>query len=262
MTLCNQNSFADESLTSQVHRTIRAFARGAARRTRTDEDHSKDSLAQDRARCCRYNLIGFSYQHRDVADVETIERARSGDRDAVAAMWRIYQPQVLRLLVAKRAVSPEDVASQVWVDVSRSLGRFEGDGTDFRRWIFTIASRRSIDGHRHARRHDDVSIEARHDEVAARGTDAAFEANDSLEQALAMVRQLSPSTAEAVMLRVVYDLSVGEVAAIMGRSDGAVRVLVHRGLGRLRELVVDESNERDSETLLEDVTLDGVPALT
>jgi RNA polymerase sigma-70 factor (ECF subfamily) len=177
-------------------------------------------------------------------------------------MWRIYQPQVLRLLFAKRADSPEDVASQVWVDVSRSLGRFEGDGTDFRRWIFTIASRRSIDGHRRARRHDVVSIDSRHDEVAARGTDAAFEADDSLTQALAVVRQLSPATAEAVMLRVVYDLSVGEVSAIMGRSEGAVRVLVHRGLSRLRELIVHDANDRDSETLVEDVTLVGVPAFT
>jgi RNA polymerase sigma-70 factor (ECF subfamily) len=177
-------------------------------------------------------------------------------------MWRIYQPQIMRLLFAKRADSPEDVASQVWVDVSRSLDRFTGDGTDFRRWIFTIASRRSIDGHRRARRHDVVSLDSHHDEVAAHGTDVAFEADDSLARALAVVRQLSPSTAEAVMLRVVYDLSVGEVSAIMGRSDGAVRVLVHRGLSRLRELVVDDANERESETLVEDVTLGGVPALT
>jgi RNA polymerase sigma-70 factor (ECF subfamily) len=177
-------------------------------------------------------------------------------------MWRIYQPQIMRLLFAKQAHSPEDVASQVWVDVSRSLDRFKGDGTDFRRWIFIIASRRSIDGHRRATRHDVVAFDSRHDEVAARGTDAAFEADDSLAQALAVVRQLSPSTAEAVMLRVVYDLSVGEVSAIMGRSEGAVRVLVHRGLGRLRELVVDDANEHDSESFVEDVTLDGVPAFT
>lgn len=96
----------------------------------------------------------------------------------------------------------------------------------------------------------------------ARGTDAAFEANESLERALSIVRQLSPSTAEAVMLRVVYDLSVGEVSEITGRSEGAVRVLVHRGLGRLRELVVDDAEELDSESLAEDVTRAGVPALT
>lgn len=218
--------------------------------------------AQGPAQTCRCHVIDPSNEHRHVADVDTLERARAGHRDAIATLWRIYQPQVLRLLFAKRAVSPEDVASQVWVDVSRALDRFDGDGTDFRRWIFTIASRRSIDGHRRAKRHDVVSIETGHGEVVARGTDAAFEANESLERALSIVRQLSPSTAEAVMLRVVYDLSVGEVSEITGRSEGAVRVLVHRGLGRLRELVVDDAEELDSENLAEDVTRAGVPALT
>jgi RNA polymerase sigma-70 factor (ECF subfamily) len=180
----------------------------------------------------------------------------------VTALWRIYHPQVLRLLIAKRSASPEDVASQVWMDVSRSLNRFDGDGTDFRRWVFTIASRRSIDGHRRRKRHRADSIDARHAEIAALGTERAFEANDSLNRALAIVGQLSPSTAEAVMLRVVYDLSVAQVAEVMGRSEGAVRVLVHRGLSRLRDLVVNGSTEPDQEILAEDVTRGATPALT
>lgn len=159
-------------------------------------------------------------------------------------------------------MSPEDVASQVWVDVCRSLERFTGDGTDFRRWIFTVASRRSIDGHRRAKRHNVVSIEAGNEQVVERSTDAAFEASDSLGRALAIVRQLSPSAAEAVMLRVVYDLPVGEVSKITGRSEGAVRVLVHRGLGRLRELVVEDQDEPCSKIFAEDVTQDGFPAFT
>lgn len=50
-----------------------------------------------------------------------------------------------------------------------------------------------------------------------------------------MVRTLPSDQAEAVLLRVVADLGVSEVAAIMGRSEGAVRVLVHRGLRRLAD---------------------------
>ena len=46
---------------------------------------------------------------------------------------------------------------------------------------------------------------------------------------------LPPDQAEAVLLRVVADLSVTEVAAILGRREGTIRVLVHRGLRRLAE---------------------------
>jgi len=190
-----------------------------------------------------------------------LNRARAGDRDAIASLWRIYQPQILRLLVAKRARSPEDVASQVWIDVGRALGRFKGDGADFRRWIFTIANRRSIDGHRRATRAGVGGLGLERD-LVARGTDELFDAEASLERALAIVRELSPATAEAVMLRVVHDLSVSDVAQIMGRSEGAVRVLVHRGLGRLRDIVGAECDLADEKNPAKDVTRDGAPALT
>ena len=64
------------------------------------------------------------------------------------------------------------------------------------------------------------------------------------------------------MLRVVFDLSVAQVAEVMGRSEGAVRVLVHRGLSRLRELIVDQAAEADEKNVDEDVTQRVTPALT
>jgi RNA polymerase sigma-70 factor (ECF subfamily) len=61
-----------------------------------------------------------------------------------------------------------------------------------------------------------------------------------LASALALVRRLPPDQADAVLLRVVGDLDVAEVAAVMGRSQGSVRVLVHRGLRRLQAILEQE----------------------
>lgn len=191
---------------------------------------------------------------QSVADIETIDLARTGDPEAIAELWRIYQPQLLRLLRAKRSESPDDVASNVWIEVGRSLDRFEGDGTDFRRWIFTIASRRRIDHSRRAGRHRVVELTEWTSTSRAAGADADFETRTSLDRALAIVRRLPPATAEAVMLRVVYDLSVTDVAEIMGRREGAVRVLVHRGLTRLRSLLDEESSSSVPENSENDVT--------
>ena len=62
---------------------------------------------------------------------------------------------------------------------------------------------------------------------------------------IALVRRLPPDMAEAVLLRVVADLAVDEVAQVMGRREGHVRVLVHRGLRKLADelAVTDESPE-------------------
>ena len=81
----------------------------------------------------------------------------------------------------------------------------------------------------------------------APAADDEAERGAALERALAMVQTLTPDQAEAVLLRIVADLGVAEVAEIMGRSEGAVRVLVHRGLKRLAEH--SAVTESDPETM-------------
>src|SRR5215218_8764388 len=80
-----------------------------------------------------------------IAATSVLERASRGDRDALAELWRTYQAPLLRYLRTRRVSSPEDTASTVWLDVGSSISRFSGDGDDFRRWLFTIAHRRSVD---------------------------------------------------------------------------------------------------------------------
>jgi RNA polymerase sigma-70 factor (ECF subfamily) len=168
---------------------------------------------------------------------DVIERARAGDRDALGALFRSHQHLLLRYFRGLGASSPADLASQVWIDVAAGLGRFSGDEIGFRRWLFTIARRRHIDALRR-----DVRTSAR-DAAATSGevdhsVEDAFDARDSLARAIALLGSLPPDMAEAILLRVVADLDVTAVAGIMGTSEGNVRVLVHRGLGRLRSCMV------------------------
>lgn len=166
-----------------------------------------------------------------------IRRAQGGDPEALAHLWRTYQHLLLRYFRGKGMSEPEDLASTVWVEVAAGLDRFDGGESDFRRWLFTIAARRRIDDirttKRRADRLDRAPIDPRPTAAPSAGEEAERAA--SLEAALAVVRTLPSDQAEAVLLRVVADLGVSEVAAIMGRSEGAVRVLVHRGLRRLAD---------------------------
>lgn len=166
-----------------------------------------------------------------------IERARGGDRDALAHLWRAYNHLLLRYFKGKGMSDPDDLASTVWVEVASGLHRFEGDEPDFRRWLFTIATRRRIDDIRSARRREDQLVRQRGALREIDSPDAAdrVEQAASLDRALALVRTLPADQAEAVLLRVVADLTVAEVAELMNRREGAVRVLVHRGLKRLSE---------------------------
>ena len=161
-----------------------------------------------------------------------IGRARTGDRDALASLWRELNPPLLRYLRGRIGDGAEDIASQTWMDAARGLGGFEGDQPAFRRWLFAIARRRLL---------DELRRRGRRREWAGGGVpdvgraDAGLGKVDELDRVLATVRRLPPDQADAVLLRVVADLDVTQVAEIMGRSEGAVRVLVHRGLRRLQE---------------------------
>jgi RNA polymerase sigma-70 factor (ECF subfamily) len=168
---------------------------------------------------------------------DALAAARAGDRDGLAWIWRTWNANLTRYLAARGAHTAEDLAADVWIEAARGLTRFHGGERDFPRWLFTIARRRLIDELRRSERRGELV----HDGVAASGVDdrdpeTVVIQEDSVERAIALVRTLAPDQAEAVLLRVVGGLEVGEVAEIMGRSTGAVRVLTHRGLRRLGEL--------------------------
>lgn len=168
---------------------------------------------------------------------DVIERAQGGDPDALAQLWRTYQHLLLRYFRGKRMADPEDLTSIVWIEVATGLDRFQGDEHDFRRWLFTIASRRRIDGIRAAKRRqerDERRVATISDVTSPSAGDDA-EREEALERALELVSSLPNDQREAVMLRVIADLDVADVAAIMNKREGTVRVLVHRGLKKLAE---------------------------
>ncbi len=171
-----------------------------------------------------------------------LDRARSGDEDAFAALYRDLQPRLLRYLQVQAPDRAEDAAADTWLEVARSLGSFTGDESGFRSWVFTIARSRLVDGFRRDARRPVRLVDEEYElELLAGQGDvdesdhvgARVEEEEATRRAIALVRTLPPDQAEVVLLRVVAGLEPGEVATLLGKSVGSVRVLSHRGLRRL-----------------------------
>lgn len=163
-----------------------------------------------------------------------LARARSGDDAGFLQLWRALQPRLLRYLHVLGCDDPDDVASETWLQVVRDLHRFTGDDEDFRRWLFAVGRHRAIDAAR-ARTRRRVSPVADGLDAVADGQMVEDQVLDgmSVRQAVAMLAGLSPDQAEAVALRVIAGLDTPAVASILGKSTGAVRVALHRGLRAL-----------------------------
>jgi RNA polymerase sigma-70 factor, ECF subfamily len=167
--------------------------------------------------------------------------ARRGDEGAFTVLWRDGNPALLRYLKVMVPGSAEDVAAETWVTVVRGLDRFRGGEDAWRAWLFTTARRRAGDeGRRRSRRPESPAAEV----GEGRGPGAADPAEQVLENlatraAIAAVASLPPLYAEVIMLRVVAGLDTEAVARLVGRSPGAVRVAVHRGLRRLAQMMTE-----------------------
>jgi RNA polymerase sigma-70 factor (ECF subfamily) len=166
---------------------------------------------------------------------EVLRAAAGGDRSAFATLWRSAHPTLLRYLRVMARSDAEDVASETWLKAMRALPSFHGDESAFRGWLAVIARNHLADLARRAvRRPEQLTGEL--DEhtwgVAGDSADVALE-QLSTDQALRLVATLPPAVAEMVALRVVVGLDVAQVASIVDRTPGAVRVAVHRGLRSL-----------------------------
>ncbi|WP_037682893.1 RNA polymerase sigma factor [Streptomyces griseus] len=164
-----------------------------------------------------------------------VERAQGGDESAFAVAYRIVQPGLLGYLRGLVGDDAEDVASDAWLEISRDLGRFKGDGAGFRGWTATIARHRALDHLRRQRVRPRASA-LESDLLELPGPHSTHDqALESLatERALDLVRGLPRDQAEAVLLRVVVGLDGPAAARVLGKRPGAVRTAAHRGLKRL-----------------------------
>ena len=100
-------------------------------------------------------------------------------------------------------------------------------------WVFTIARRKAIDRGRYEARRLTAVLEDDSSGQPAPDSAEIVEQADATDEAVALVRTLPPDQAEVILLRVVAGLEIAQVAELLGKSNGAVRVLTHRGLKRL-----------------------------
>jgi RNA polymerase sigma-70 factor, ECF subfamily len=189
----------------------------------------------------------------DPLDLEAaLQSAKLRDEQAMTILFRVIHPSLEHYLRRQAPDVAEDLASETWLAVAMGLPEFQGGVDEFRSWLFTIAHRRVVDHYRSVSRRPRLIFREEDDLTRAHsGTGRVLSAEAtavedlSTDEAIAaLVRDLPLAQAEIVLLRVVADLSVEQVAEITGRSPGSVRVLQHRALRRLAKIWEQEGVTR------------------
>lgn len=165
---------------------------------------------------------------------QLVEEAVRGSDSAFTLLWRNFQPRMVRYL-AMFTNEPEDLCSEVWIKIATSIKSFQGDSNAFKGWIYTIARNAATDLARKKQR-SGISVELNESDWIGE--------NSTMVEVLDLVKRLPQEYAEIIMLRVVADLDASEVAEIVGKTQGNVRVLTHRGLKQLNEMLVKGGDGR------------------
>lgn len=167
--------------------------------------------------------------------------AQAGAGWAFERLWLTYAGPVTGYLRLQGAVDPDDLTSEVFLGVFRSLGSFAGDEGAFRSWLFTIAHRRLLDARRAAGRRPQVEIFGHGVSTSTEpGPDVDVLRRLATERVRTLCQRLVPDQRDVLLLRLVAGFTIEEAASALDKSPGAVKALQRRGLTGLRKILERE----------------------
>ena len=183
---------------------------------------------------------GCAADGRDVIGEEfpfVLASAKAGHGDAIERLYRSCVPLVRGYLRSNQVRDADDVTSDVFVSMLTALPGFDGDERQFRSWLLTIADHRMVDAVRRSQRRPEDPTDPQSGPPLVLGVvDGEQSALDRLEARglLAAIDELTPDQRAALMLRVLADLSVPEIARVLQKPESAVKALLRRGFASLR----------------------------
>ena len=173
--------------------------------------------------------------------------AQAGSEWAFGELYDQYNPLLERYFSGRASSAAEDLAAETWMGAARALSKFRGDEVQFRSWIFTIAHRRLADHWKDQKKRPSRPLDESTLADYLAPEDPELSVLDSIsgrEAARKIAAALPPDQAEVVLLRVVAGLDLEQVAKILDRRPGTVRVLQHRALKKLaREFSLEPVTE-------------------
>lgn len=186
----------------------------------------------------------------DGADRAAVEAARR-DPKAFENLYRKYVAQVYNfaLYELRDRHAAEDLTEQVFLRALAGLPRFEEQApppdSSFRVWLFQIARNALANERRQTRRHPVTPLDDALELVAADDPPQTAAAREEVAHALAAIDALPSDRRRALVLRFVDELSTREISQVLGRSDAATRVLIHRALRSVAAQLSERNRRSD-----------------
>jgi RNA polymerase sigma-70 factor (ECF subfamily) len=171
-------------------------------------------------------------------------QAANLDVSAFADLYRLYAPQMLRYISSRVTgqQEAEDLTNTIFEKAFGAIGRYEPSPAQFSTWLYTIAQNTIIDHYRKRKlpQVDDAETQLVSVTDPDEGPEANLLADERRQFLYGAVMQLTPEQRQVIGCRFFFNQPVGEVAHMMGKTEGAVKALQFRALEHLRRTLAPE----------------------
>jgi RNA polymerase sigma-70 factor (ECF subfamily) len=169
-------------------------------------------------------------QHGDRVELRAVEQARNGEEAGLRFLYMRYERDVYRYVrsILHDGHDAEDVTQNVFTKLSQALVNYEPRAVPFSAWILRVARNAALD---RLRARATLPLDELGSAPAAWDDTTHLERRACLHQALAA---LPAEQRQVVLMRHVVGLTTPEIAAALGRTEGSVHALHHRGRAGLR----------------------------
>jgi len=169
----------------------------------------------------------------NVNDSELVVRAKAGDHAAFTQIYERYAPAIYRYIYFRvgEAELAEDLQAEVFLRMLEGIHRYEDRGWPISAWLYRIAHDRTIDTIRRRRNRQQMPLESWGG--MCDGPEGSVSAKLEFEEINRSLNDLTADQRQVIQMRFMGDMSIQEVARRLGRTEGSVKALQHRGLQSL-----------------------------
>ena len=165
-----------------------------------------------------------------------IRRAQQRDQEAFTQLYEQHFDRIYRYVALRIGdkIEAEDMTQQVFINALRSISSFKWKGIPFSAWLFRIAHNQVVDYLRKKAKRATIPLD---ESQASSDINPQLMAEHRLdiERLLSATKHLTEAQREVVSLRFAGELSIAQVAKVMGKSEGAVKALQHSAIVALRK---------------------------
>ena len=165
-----------------------------------------------------------------------VRRAQQRDQEAFAQLYEQHFDRIYRYVALRIGdkIEAEDMTQQVFLHALRSISSFKWKGIPFSAWLFRIAHNQVVDYLRKKAKQATVPLD---ESQASSDSNPQLVAEHKLdiEQLASATKRLTTAQREVIALRFAGELSIAQVARVMGKSQGAVKALQHSAIVTLRK---------------------------